>query len=85
MALLGNMKTASGRGETGETTNHTARVYKMARRSVTKSREKENCAELVEKRAISRNAKCLLDGLLKRNGRQRNDLECAFVVWITTI
>ena len=84
MALLGNMKTASGRGKTGET-NHTVRVYKMARRSVTKSREKENCAELVEKRTISRNAKCLLDGPLKRNGRQRNDLECAFVVWITTI
>lgn len=74
------MKTASGCGETGKTTNRTARGYKMARRPETKLKEEENHAELVEKRTILRNAKCFLDGLQKRNGRPQNHLECAIVV-----
>ena len=56
------------------------RVYKMARRSETKLKEKENHAELVEKHTFLRNAKCFLDGLQKRNGRPRKDLEGAIVV-----
>ena len=80
MASHGNTKTGSGRGETGKTTNRTVRVYKMARRPEAKLKEKENHAELEEKRTILRNVKCFLDGLQKRNGRPRKDLECAMVV-----
>ena len=43
MGSHGNMKTASGRGEMGKTTNRTAQVYKMARRPESKLKEKEPC------------------------------------------
>ena len=80
MASHRNMKTASGRGETGKTTNHTVQVYKMTRRPETKLEEKENHGEFVEKRTILRNLKCFLNSLQKRNGRPRKDLECAILV-----
>ena len=43
MDLLGNMKTTSGRGETGETTNHTARLQDGKKNSNEIERKGKSC------------------------------------------